>query len=419
MNDDRSWYYRDGQLCMESVALNAVAERVGTPFYCYSAAAIRAQIAACQSAFWPLGATIHYAVKANSNLAVLRLMAEAGLGADIVSAGELVRALAAGIAPQRIIFSGVGKTHAELLAALEAGIYQFNLESIPELQRLAELCRTRGQVAGVSLRVNPEVDGATHRHITTGIRGGKFGIPPEQLESALALVEQAEGLRLHGLAVHIGSQILDTEPYRKACHRLRGWVTGLGEKGFAISHLDLGGGFGIDYGDGRALEYGAVAAVIEQELGDLGIAIAVEPGRSLVAAAGVLVSEVVYRKVVEPLPFLILDAGMNDLLRPALYQATHQLLPLKQADAAQEICNVVGPICESSDSFLSQISLPPITAGERVALLQAGAYGAVMASGYNSRDIIPEVMVAGDDYVLVRRRIPQQDLMAYEYCAGP
>lgn len=414
MNSESVLQYRDGQLCMESISLNSIAEQVETPFYCYSAAAIKARIGDCKSAFESIGATIHYAVKANSNLAVLRLMAEAGLGADIVSEGELARALKAGIPPQDIIFSGVGKRTSELLAALDAGIFQFNLESIPELERLADLCESRGRTANVSIRINPEVDAATHRHITTAVRGSKFGIPFSQLELALERIVRSDSLRLHGLAVHLGSQIVTLEPYEKACRRLREWVIELRDKGYPITHLDLGGGFGIDYGDGRCLAYGAVAAVIDRELRNLGVAIAVEPGRSLVATAGVLVSEVVYRKEVEPVPFLILDAGMNDLLRPALYQASHQLLTLKQSDEAREICNVVGPICESSDSFLQQASLPRVNSGERVALLQAGAYGAVMASGYNSRDVIPEVMITGDQYGLIRRRISHRDLMEYE-----
>ncbi|MCW8904852.1 diaminopimelate decarboxylase [Sedimenticola sp.] len=417
MNSESVVQYRDGQLYMESISLDSIAEQVETPFYCYSAAAIKARIGDCKSAFENIGATIHYAVKANSNLAVLRLMAEAGLGADIVSEGELARALKAGIQPQDIIFSGVGKRASELLAALDAGIFQFNLESIPELERLADLCKSRRRTANVSIRINPEVDAATHRHITTAVKESKFGIPFSQLDLALKRIARSDSLRLHGLAVHLGSQIVTLEPYEKACRRLREWVIGLRDKGHAITHLDLGGGFGIDYGDGRCLEYGAVATVIDRELRDLGVAIAVEPGRSLVATAGVLVSEVVYRKEVEPVPFLILDAGMNDLLRPALYQASHQLLTLKQSDEAREICNVVGPICESSDSFLQQASLPRVNSGERVALLQAGAYGAVMASGYNSRDVIPEVMITGDQYGLIRRRISHRELMEYEIFA--
>ncbi len=419
MNSKSALQYRDAQLCMESVSLNHIADQVGTPFYCYSAGTIEARIAECKSAFKKLGATLHYAVKANSNLAVLRLMAEAGLGADIVSAGELERVLKAGIEPAGIIFSGVGKRKPELLAALQAGIFQFNLESIEELEQLDSLCRQQERDAAVSVRINPEVDAATHRYITTGVKGNKFGIPLEQLETALKLIARSDRLRLHGLAMHIGSQILEVEPYTKASRRLRDLAIDLRQKGHAITHLDIGGGFGIDYGDGRYLDFSAVAAVVGRELRGLDVRIAVEPGRSLVGAAGVLVSEVVYRKEVEPLPFLILDAGMNDLMRPALYQAVHPLLPLQESGEARERCHVVGPICESSDSFLRQATLPPIKAGERVALLQAGAYGAVMASGYNSRDIIPEVMVRGDQYRLVRRRIPHGDLMAYELIDNP
>ncbi len=414
MHNENSLYYRDGQLFMDGVSLNAIAERVETPFYCYSSAAITAQIADCQSAFQKLGASIHYAVKANSNLSVLRLMADAGLGADIVSVGELQRALAAGIQPSRIIFSGVGKRRSELLAALQAGIFQFNVESLPELQQLADLCRQQGCTAGVSVRVNPEVDAATHRHITTAIKGSKFGVPLEQLETALDLIVQSEALALHGLAIHLGSQIVDVAPYRKACRRLRNLLNDLRQKGYVITHLDLGGGFGIDYGEGRYLDYHRVADTFHQELQELNVKIAIEPGRSLVGGAGVLVSEVVYRKEVEPLPLLILDAGMNDLMRPALYQAEHRVMPLVESGRPVETCGVVGPICETSDRFLQRTDLPAIQAGERVALLQVGAYGAVMASAYNSRDMIPEVMVSQNRYRLIRRRIPQSDLMAYE-----
>ena len=406
--------YIDGQLHMESVPLSTIVDQIGTPFYCYSKVAIEQQILACKNAFHNTGATIHYAVKANSNLSVLRLMANAGLGADIVSVGELERALKAGIQPADIIFSGVGKRKVEMLAALDAGIAQFNLESIPELEVLAGLCEQHGRIAQVSVRVNPEVDAATHRHITTGVKGSKFGVPMEQLELALSLIGASDQLYLRGLAVHIGSQIVDVKPYQAACQRLRGWITNLREKGYAITHLDLGGGFGIDYGDGRQLSFETVAGVIQEELQSMDLQLAIEPGRSLVGGAGVLVSEVIYRKEVEPVPFLILDVGMNDLMRPALYQATHALQPLMAPGNDQEICNIVGPICESSDSFLKGVTLPQLVAGSRVALLQAGAYGAVMSSGYNSRDIVPEVMTDGEQYHLIRQRISQTELMAYE-----
>ncbi|TVO75831.1 diaminopimelate decarboxylase [Sedimenticola selenatireducens] len=408
-------HYTNQQLHMESVSLDSIAEQVSTPFYCYSRAVIEQQISACKNAFKVLDATLHYAVKANSNLAVLRIMAGAGLGADVVSAGEMERALMAGIAAEKIIFSGVGKRKAEMLAALEAGIAQFNLESISELKVLMVLCEQQKKRAGVSVRINPDVDGKTHRHITTGVKGSKFGIPMEQLSQALGLIAQSDHLTLRGLAVHIGSQIVTTEPYRAVCERLRDWIIDLRGQGHAIQHLDLGGGFGIDYGDGQVLSFENVAQVMRQALqGVKDLKIAIEPGRSLVGDAGVLVSEVIYRKEVEPVPFLILDAGMNDLMRPALYQASHSLVPLISMERGHETVSVVGPICESSDSFHKEISLPRIEEGERIALLQAGAYGAVMASGYNSRDIIPEVLVDSGEYALVRRRINHRDLLELE-----
>lgn len=407
--------YINNQLHMESVALNTVADAIGTPFYCYSKANIEQQVADCKRAFSRLDATIHYAVKANSNMAILRLMAQAGLGADVVSVGELERVLMAGIPAEQIIFSGVGKRRDELLAALEAGIGQFNLESLPELEALRIASEQTGRVAGVSVRINPDVDGATHRHITTGVKGSKFGIPMEQLDQALSLINQSDSLQLRGLAVHIGSQIVSAEPYRKVCERLRNWITDLRAEGHAIEHLDLGGGFGIDYGDGQFLDFDSVASVIDETLqGMAPLQIAIEPGRSLVGNAGVLVSEVIYRKEADPLPFLILDAGMNDLMRPALYQSSHPLQPLSVEKNEQEVVNVVGPICESTDFFHKAITLPKIEQGERIALLQAGAYGAVMASLYNNRDIIPEVMVSGDQHETIRRRITNKALLALE-----
>jgi diaminopimelate decarboxylase len=408
-------HYTNQQLHMESVSLDTIAEQVGTPFYCYSKAAIEQQVAACKNAFKVLDATLHYAVKANSNLTVLSLMAKAGLGADVVSVGEMERALMAGIAAEKIIFSGVGKRKAEMLAALEAGIAQFNLESISELKALMVLCEQQNRITGVSVRINPDVDGNTHQHITTGVKGSKFGIPMEQLSEALDLIDQSNYLTLRGLAVHIGSQIVSTQPYRTVCERLRGWILDLREQGYLIRHLDLGGGFGIDYGDGQVLAFEDVAQVMQQALqGVDNLQIAIEPGRALVGDAGVLVSEVIYRKEVEPVPFLILDAGMNDLMRPALYQASHTLVPVTYTERAHETVNVVGPICESSDSFHKEVSLPRIEEGERVVLLQAGAYGAVMASGYNSRDIIPEVLVDSDEYKLVKRRINHRYLLELE-----
>lgn len=416
MNYSQTLCYLSGELHMESVALATIARQRDTPFYCYSRAAIERQIGHCKAAFGAIGASIHYAVKANSNLAVLKLMADAGLGADIVSGGELQRVLAAGIDPQRVIFSGVGKQTSELLAALAAGVGQFNIESLPELEQLAVLCQQHGYRANVSVRVNPDVEAATHRHITTGVKGSKFGVQMEQLETALVMIQGSERLTLHGLAFHIGSQIVDLEPYRQACAKMRGWVEYFRGQGYRITQLDLGGGFGIDYGDGWALDYAAVAGVIQQSLGDLELQIAVEPGRSLVGDAGVLVSRVVYCKGDEPTPFLILDAGMNDLLRPALYQAVHRLQPLRQpVDGHETRCHVVGPVCESSDFFLRDTWLPPIGQGEWVALLQAGAYAAVMASGYNGRTIPEEVMVDGECFQTVRRPITTQQLMDAEY----
>ncbi|TVT50685.1 MAG: diaminopimelate decarboxylase [Sedimenticola thiotaurini] len=407
--------YIESELYMESAALNRIAEQVGTPFYCYSKANIEQQIASCKAAFNRLDATIHYAAKANSNLSILRMMAKAGLGADVVSVGELERVIIAGIPAEKVIFSGVGKRKDEMVAALNAGIGQFNLESIPELDALILLCESLNKTAGVSVRINPDVDGSTHRHITTGVKGSKFGISMEQLDQALSRIGESAHLQLRGLAVHIGSQIVTAAPYRKVCERLRDWIVNLRRAGHAITHLDLGGGFGIDYGDGNYLDFESVATVMHETLQGLdNLQIAIEPGRSIVGNAGVLVSAVIFRKEDDPLPFLILDAGMNDLMRPALYQASHPIQPLLERKVEMEVVNVVGPICESTDFFSKAITLPKIAQGERVALLQAGAYGAVMASIYNSRDIIPEVMVDGDRFETIRRRITNHNLLEFE-----
>ena len=406
--------YRNGRLHHEEVDLEQLAATVGTPFYCYSKAAIQSAIRSCRAAFDPLGISIHYAVKANANLSVLRLMAAAGLGADIVSGGELARALQAGIRPAGIVFSGVGKQAREMGQALAAAIGQFNIESIPELELLEGVAREQGCRAAVALRVNPEVNANTHRNITTGVRGSKFGIPLDQLDQALAAVLRSPHLQLRGLAAHIGSQILDERPYRALCRLLARETLRLRELGVEIGHIDLGGGFGVDYGDGRTLAFETVAAIVEQELLPLSLRVAVEPGRSLVAGAGVMVSRVIYRKAAQP-PFLILDAGMNDLMRPALYQAVHPLLPLAQHEATWVMANLVGPVCESTDLFQRDASVPAsLGAGDLVAFQQAGAYAAVMSGTYNGRDLIPEVMVEGDTSRVIRRRLSQVDLMELE-----
>jgi diaminopimelate decarboxylase len=406
--------YRDGRLHHEDVDLQQLADVVDTPFYCYSRAAVQSAVRRCRAAFDPLGVKIHYAVKANSNISVLRLMAAEGLGADIVSGGELERALQAGIRPGGIVFSGVGKQRRELELALRAGVGQFNIESLPELELLAAVAGEQKCQAAVAVRINPDVDAGTHRHITTGVRSSKFGIPLEQLEEALAAVVRSPQLRLNGLAVHIGSQIQDGGPYRAVCRLLADETLRLRGQGLELDHVDLGGGFGVDYGDGRSLDFATVAEIIEQELLPLSLHVSVEPGRSLVADAGVMVSRVLYRKAAQP-PFLILDAGMNDLMRPALYQAVHPLLPLAQLESPWGTANLVGPICESTDLFQRDAPVPAaLGAGDLVALQQAGAYAAVMSGTYNSRDLIPEVMVEGAASRVIRRRLAQRELMALE-----
>lgn len=415
MNPDSMLYYHDGQLHMEGVSLTDIQAQVETPFYCYSRTAIEQRAGYCRTVFERIGGTVHYAVKANGNLAILKLMVDAGLGADIVSGGELQRVLVAGMDPAKVIFSGVGKRKDEMRAALQVGIGQFNIESLPELWQLEQLCREEGYRANVSLRVNPDVRVDTHRHINTGGGESKFGIPEVQLEKALGLIQDSNVLCLRGLALHIGSQILEVEPYREACRKMRRWVEVFRARGVTITHLDLGGGFGIDYGDGRILDPAVIADVMQQLLGDLDVQFAVEPGRFLVGPAGILVSRVIYRKEVEPTPFLILDAGMNDLLRPALYQAEHPLKPVRQSEGGGvRRCHVVGPVCESGDRFLQDVILPPIEAGDGVVLLQAGAYAAAMSSGYNGRALVAEVMVERGCFGVIRQPVSTLQMMAWE-----
>ena len=398
--------YRGGELHAEDVPIGRIAAEVGTPFYLYSAAALSALYRRFADAFAPARPLVCYAVKANSNLAVLRLFATLGAGADVVSEGELRRALAAGIPPERIIFSGIGKTHEELEAALAAGIHQINVESIPELRRLSEIAVARRQTARIALRVNPDIDAMTHAKIATGKKENKFGVDIEDAGEAYQLAADLPGIEPVGLAMHIGSQLVEIGPFRRAFDRLAELVLELRAAGLPVNRLDLGGGLGIRYHGENPPEPAVYAELVRQVFGPLEVELAFEPGRVLCGPAGLVVARVVYVKDGATRRFVILDAAMNDLIRPALYEAWHDIVPvcLPSAGAASGPADVVGPICESGDTFATERDLPPLAEGDLVALTDAGAYGAVMSSTYNSRLLVPEVMVGGGRCAVIRAR---------------
>jgi diaminopimelate decarboxylase len=398
--------YRDGELFAEGVPVARIAEAVGTPFYLYSAGALAARYHAFTEAFAPARPLICYAVKANANLAVLRLFARLGAGADIVSEGDLRRVLAAGIPPQRVVFSGVGKTRAELEAALSAGIHQINVESVPELRRLSAVAAARGEVARIAIRVNPDVDALTHAKIATGKKENKFGIDIEDAIDAYRIASDLPGIEPIGLAMHIGSQLVDLAPFRQAFGRLAELVLELRGAGFAVHRLDLGGGLGIRYHSEKPPEASAYAALVKEAFGALELELAFEPGRVLVGPAGLMVARVVYVKEGASKRFVILDAAMNDLIRPALYDAWHDIVPVRlpAPGAVLSPADVVGPVCETGDTFATERDLPPLIEDDLVALTDAGAYGAVMSSTYNSRLLVPEVLVSGSRFAVVRAR---------------
>jgi diaminopimelate decarboxylase len=408
--------YHGGELHAEQIPIERIAVAVGTPFYLYAAAALSRQYRRFMEAFLPDRPLICYAVKANSNLAVLRVFAGLGIGADVVSEGELRRALFAGMPPQRIVFSGVGKTRAELEAALAAGIHQINVESVPELRRLSEIATARGRTAPVAIRVNPDVDADTHAKISTGLRGNKFGIDLAEAVAAYRLATQLPGIEPLGLAVHIGSQILDLEPYRRAFERVAELVRELRTLRLAVSRVDLGGGMGVRYRDEDPPEPASYARLVRETFGSLDLDMTIEPGRVLVGEAGLLIARVVYVKQGAAKRFVIVDAAMNDLIRPALYEAWHDVVPARHPapDAPLAPADIVGPVCETTDTFAFDRDLPPLAEGDLVAFTAAGAYGAVMSSTYNSRLLVPEVLVAGDRFAVIRPRPSYDDMLSLD-----
>ncbi len=408
--------YRDGALYAEDVALAEIAAAVGTPFYCYSDATLTRHFRLFQEALAGLDHLICYAVKANSNLAVLRTLGALGAGMDVVSGGEYRRARAAGVPGERIVFSGVGKTREEMRHALEHGIRQFNVESEPELQALSEVATSMGATAPICLRLNPDVDAGTHEKIATGRKEDKFGVPIARAREIYAQAARLPGLQVVGADMHIGSQLTDLAPFEAAYTKLAELTRTLRADGHQIIRLDLGGGLGIPYTRSNEtpplpLEYGAL---VQRIFGDMEVEVEIEPGRLIVGNAGVLVSQVIYAKAGEGRDFLILDAAMNDLIRPAMYGAHHDIVPLREpeAGAALRPFDIVGPVCESGDTFAKARPMPPLTAGDLVAFRSAGAYGAVMASEYNTRPLIPEVMVKGDQFAVIRPRPTFDEMLA-------
>ena len=412
--------YRDGELCLESARLSALAQAHGTPLFVYSKAAMLAALAAYQRGFAGRQVQICYAMKANPALGVIELFARAGCGFDIVSGGDMDRVLAAGGAADKIIFSGVGKTRAEMRRALQAGIGCFNVESEAELDVLSEVATGMGLRAPVSIRVNPNVDPKTHPYISTGLKGNKFGIAHERVLPTYLHAAGLSGIRVVGIDCHIGSQITQPEPYLDAMDRMLDLVEAIEAAGIPIHHIDFGGGLGIDYNGDTPPDAGQLWALLLAKLDARGFGqrqLMIEPGRSLVGNAGVCVTEVLYLKPGEQKNFCIVDAAMNDLPRPAMYQAYHQIVPLQPRDQAPEIWEVVGPICESGDWLGHDRTLAP-RQGDLLAVLSAGAYCMSMASNYNSRGRAPEVLVDGDQTHLIRRRETIAEQMQQEQLVG-
>src|SRR5271166_6091960 len=415
----RHFSYRNGALHAEDVALATIAEAVGTPFYCYSSAAIERHFEAFRNAFAGQDALVFYAMKANSNQAVLTTLARFGAGMDVVSEGELRRARAAGVPGERIIFSGVGKTLGEMNLGLEENIFCFNVESEPELEGLSRAASSRGAIAPIAIRVNPDVDARTHAKIATGKSENKFGVPISRARDVYAYARDLPGLAVRGVDMHIGSQITDLQPFDDAFALIADFVRMLRADGHQIEHVDLGGGLGIPYRtDNNPPPFPQhYAEIVASHTAALDCKVILEPGRAIVGAAGALVASVIYLKKGENKPFVIVDAAMNDLVRPTLYDAFHDILPVNAPEpgaARLTRSDVVGPVCESGDYLALDRDMPEVAAGDLVAVMSAGAYGAVQAGTYNSRLLVPEVLVKGADYAIVRPRRTFEELIALD-----
>ncbi|MBP3514185.1 MAG: diaminopimelate decarboxylase [Elusimicrobiaceae bacterium] len=406
------FHYHNGELYAEGVDLKKIAREVGTPFYCYSSEKLTRNFEAYRRALADFHSTVCYSVKANTNLAVVSTLARLGGGADVVSAGEMYVAMKAGIPADKIVFSGVGKTAAELEAAIKNQILQINAESAAEVETINQIALRLGVKASVALRVNPDVDALTHVKITTGKKENKFGVDWDDAHRLYREAANMEGIRLAGIAVHIGSQLLDVEPFRLAFTKIAGMVRELEAEGIVLDNIDLGGGLGINYNVELPPTCAAYADVVRETLGDLHKHIIVEPGRSVVGNAGILVTEVICTKKMGSKNFIVVDAGFNDLVRPAMYDAWHTILPVSKKGVAPLIADVVGPICESGDVFAKDRIIEPVQAGRLLAIMCAGAYGASMSSVYNFRPLVPEVMVRGEEYTVVRKRTSYEEMLS-------
>jgi diaminopimelate decarboxylase len=410
--------YRNGVLHAEDVDLIALADAVGTPFYCYSTATLGRHYRVFAEAFADVDALVCYAMKANSNQAVIATLARLGAGADVVSGGELLRARAAGVPPEKIMFSGVGKTADELALAVEHGILCVNVESEPELELLAAIAANKNRRADVSIRVNPDIDAKTHAKIATGKAENKFGIPISRARAVYARAAKLDGVRIVGVDMHIGSQITALAPFNDAFALLADFVETLRGDGHHIEHIDLGGGLGIPYRDDNEPppDPAAYAAIVKRATRGLNCRLIFEPGRLIVGNAGILVTRVLYLKRGEAKTFVIVDAGMNDLVRPTLYEAYHNIWPVREAAAGAKriLADVVGPVCESGDFLALDRSLVPSKAGDLLAVMSAGAYGAVQASTYNTRPLIPEVLVRHGEWAVARPRLSAEELIALD-----
>ena len=407
------FHYRNGHLHAEDVALTDIAATVGTPFYCYSAATLTRHYQLFTAALTPLPHMVCFAIKSLSNLAVLKLLGDLGAGMDVVSIGEYHRARAAGVPGNRIVFSGVGKTREDMRFALQGGIRQFNVESEPELRALSEVATALGVTAPIALRVNPDVDAKTHAKIATGKKENKFGIPISRAPQIYAEAAALPGIQIVGIDVHIGSQLTELAPFEQAFQKVADLTRTLRDQGHTITRLDLGGGLGIPYTRSNdapplPMDYGAM---IKRTLGHLDCEIEIEPGRLISGNSGVLVSRVIYTKQGEGRDFLILDAAMNDLVRPSMYDAHHDIIPVVETSAEPQPYDVVGPVCETGDTFARARNLPPLNEGDLVAFRSAGAYGAVMASEYNTRPLVPEVLVSHDHFAVIRARPTLEDIL--------
>lgn len=407
--------YKNDELYAEDVSISTVSNVVGTPFYLYSATAITENFLNLKKSLDGLENLICYSVKANSNIAILKLLSQLGAGMDVVSVGEYLRAKIAGVPGEKIVFSGVGKRRDEISQVLVGGIKQFNVESEAELKVLNELSISLNKRTSITIRVNPDIDAKTHEKISTGKKDNKFGIPINRAREVYLKASQMLGVKVVGVDVHIGSQLTDLEPFRMAFTKLAELVDNLIKDGHEIKCLDLGGGIGISYqktndAQPSLQEYGQI---IRETVGSLGCEILVEPGRFIVGNAGILVSEIIYKKFGEDREFLIVDSAMNDLIRPSLYAAYHEILPIKKPNNSSSFAcyDVVGPVCETGDTFATQRSLMEMESGELLAFMSAGAYGSVMASEYNTRPLIPEVLVKGDNFSIIRARPLIEDII--------